>query len=79
MRVLSRFIMVTRSVHGKKLDVTKSYHLNYLRFKLIKVENAKSIANPHEQGGSNKFSRFGKLGTNFGKFIVIFWSYGNKL
>jgi hypothetical protein len=23
---------------AKKLDVTKSYHLNYLRFKLIKVE-----------------------------------------
>jgi hypothetical protein len=30
--------------------MTKSYHLNYLRFKLIKVENAKSLANPHEQG-----------------------------
>jgi hypothetical protein len=30
--------------------VTKSYHLDYLMFKLIKVKNAKSIANPHEQG-----------------------------
>jgi hypothetical protein len=30
--------------------VPKSYHLDYLRFKLIKVENAKSMANPHEQG-----------------------------
>jgi hypothetical protein len=30
--------------------VTKSYHLNYLRFKLIKAEKAKSIANPREQG-----------------------------
>jgi hypothetical protein len=55
MRVLSRFRMVTRSVHGKKLDVTKSYHLNYLRFKLIKVENAKSISNPHEQGVLTSF------------------------
>jgi hypothetical protein len=34
----------------RKLDVPKSYHLNYLRSKLNKVENAKSMANPHEHG-----------------------------
>jgi hypothetical protein len=52
--------------------VTKSCHLNYLRFKLIKVENAKSIANPHEQGVLTSFLCLDSLELNFGKFSMNF-------
>jgi hypothetical protein len=51
--------------------MTKSYHLNYLRFKPIKVENAKSIANPYEQGVLTSFLGLDSLElilVNFHKF-----------
>jgi hypothetical protein len=55
-----------------KLDMTKSYHLNYLRFKLIKVENDKNKANPHEQGTLTSFLGLDSLELNFGKFSINF-------
>jgi hypothetical protein len=46
----------------------KSYHLNYLWFKLIKVENAKSIANPYEQGVLTSFLGLDSLKVIFENF-----------
>jgi hypothetical protein len=46
--------------------MTKSYHLNYLRFKLIKVENAKILANPHEKGAPRSFLGLDSLEIIFG-------------
>jgi hypothetical protein len=54
--------------------MTKSYHLNYLRFKLIKVENAKSLANPHEQGSLTSF-----LGLDSLELILKLWIINYEL
>jgi hypothetical protein len=51
--------------------MTKSYHLNYLRFKLIKVENAKSLANPHEQGSLTSFLGLDSLELIWVQFSLI--------
>jgi hypothetical protein len=55
--------------------MTKSYHLNYLRFKLIKVKNAKSLANPHKKGAPTSFLGSDILELNLVNFYE-FWSYG---
>jgi hypothetical protein len=40
--------------------------LNYIRFKLIKVENVINMVKTHEQGGTDKSSKVEQLRTNFG-------------
>jgi hypothetical protein len=51
--------------------MTKSYHLNYLRFKLIKVENAKSLANIHEKGALTSFLGLDSLELILVQFSLI--------
>jgi hypothetical protein len=41
MNVFSKSRFTRRSVHGKILDMTKGYHLNDLRIKLVKVMRSK--------------------------------------